>query len=370
MSPAPVKPASLLPEYPAGAADALNPAVDPVVDSAVAAVPADVRRTLKQVGRGNVGSRSLSRAEMQVLFGEILEEAIPELELGGLLIAFRMKGESVDEIAGALAALQARLSPVPVDPQKPVIAIPSYNGARRSANLTPLLAGLLADAGVQVIIHGVRQDPSRVTTCEVLQAMGHAPASSVAEAGISLERGNPAFVPIDVLCPPFARLLKLRERLGVRHVGHTLAKLVAPVDSARYGVEHCIRLMSYTHPEFNKLQHALMEGLGARAVVMRGSEGEAVAGTRRMVQMDWIEGGRTRTLSAGDLLPIGRPVTMPAAQDAVATAAYIQAALSGEQPVPENVARQVALILGAIDETSPATGQETAAQKTSRPRPK
>jgi len=78
-------------------------------------------------------------------------------------------------------------------------------------------------------------------------------------------------------------------------------------------------------------------------VVMRGSEGEAVAGTKRMVQMDWIERGRTRTLSA---------------------------ALSGEQPVPENVARQVALILGAIDETSPATGQETAAQKTSGPRPK
>lgn len=378
MSSAPVKPAPPLPAHPTGAADALNPAVDRAVDTAVdtaadkaeAAVPADVRRTLKQVGRGNVGSRSLSRAEMQVLFGAILEEAIPDLELGGLLIAFRMKGESVDEIAGALAALQARLSPVPVDPRKPVIAIPSYNGARRSANLTPLLAGLLANAGVQVVIHGVRQDASRVTTCEILQAMGHAPAISVAEAGISLERGNPAFVPIDVLCAPFARLLKLRERLGVRHVGHTLAKLVAPVDAARYGVEHCIRLMSYTHPEFNRLQHALMEGLGARAVVMRGSEGEAVAGMRRMVQMDWIEGGRTRTLSAGELRPMGRPVVLPAAQDVVATAAYIQAALSGEQPVPENLARQVALILGAIDQTSQATGQETVAHETSSPRPK
>jgi anthranilate phosphoribosyltransferase len=322
-----------------------------MIQAASAAAPADVRPIIKRVGRGNVGARSLARAEMQVLFGEMLEGAIPDLELGGLLIAFRMKGESLDEIAGALAALQARLSPVPVEPGRPVISIPSYNGARHSANLTPLLAGLLAAAGIQVIIHGVRRDPNRVTTCEILQAMGLAPAATVTEAGLSLERGNPAFVPIDVLCPPFAGLLELRNRLGVRHIGHTLAKLLAPIDAARYGHEHCLRLMSYTHPEFNKLQHALMEGLGARAVVMRGSEGEAVAGVKRMVQMDWIEAGRTRTMSAGDLRPMGRPVMLPAAQDAVATAAYIQGALSGEQPVPENIERQVALILAALEET-------------------
>ena len=47
--------------------------------------------------------------------------------------------------------------------------------------------------------------------------------------------------------------------------------------------------------------------------------------------------------------PPGRPVLLPPARDAVATAAWIQAALSGEQPVPDNVARQVALILAAIE---------------------
>ena len=310
----------------------------------------DTRDFLKQIGRGNAGARNLGRLDAQALFGAMLDGAIADLELGGILIAFRMKGESLDEVAGALAALQARLSPVPIDPDRPVIAIPSYNGARHTANLTALLAGLLADAGVQVIIHGVRRDPNRVTTCDVIQAMGHSPAASVAEAGLSLERGNPAFVPIDVLSPSFARLLRLRERLGVRHLGHTLAKLIAPIDTARFGAGHCVRLTSFTHPEFNKLQHALMESLGARAVVMRGSEGEAVAGVKRMAQVDWIENGATRTLADGDPRPMGRPVMLPPAQDAVATAAWIQAALSGEQPVPENLARQVALILAALDE--------------------
>ena len=303
---------------------------------------------LKRVGRGNVGARSLERDEMQRLFGAMLDGAVADVELGGLLVAFRMKGESLDEIVGALAALQARLSPVAIDPRRPLVSIPSYNGARKSANLTPLLAGLLADAGVQVIIHGIRCDPNRITTCEVMQAMGRVPAATVGEAGDALEQGHPAFVPIDVLAPAFARLLQLRERLGVRHIGHTLAKLLAPIDVVRHGVERCVRLMSFTHPEFNQLQHAVMEGLRARAVVMRGSEGEAVAGVKRMVQVDWIERGATRALAPSDLRPMGRPVMLPPAQDAVATAVWIQAALSGEQPVPENVARQVALILDAI----------------------
>ena len=303
---------------------------------------------LKRVGRGNVGARSLECEEMQRLFGAMLDGEVGDLELGGLLVAFRMKGESLDEILGALAALQARLAPVAIDADRPVVAIPSYNGARKTANLTPLLAGLLADAGVQVIIHGIRHDPNRITTCEVIQAMGHSPAATAADAAMSLERGNPAFVPIDVLAPSLARLLQLRERLGVRHVGHTLAKLLSPIDVDRHGAALCLRLMSFTHPEFNKLQHEVMERIGARAVVMRGSEGEAVAGMKRMFQVDWIEGGATRMLAPADHRPMGRPVVLPPADDAVATAAWVQAALAGEQPVPENVARQATLILDAI----------------------
>ena len=111
---------------------------------------------------------------------------------------------------------------------------------------------------------------------------------------------------------------------------------------------HCLRLMSFTHPEFNKLQHEVMERIGARAVVMRGSEGEAVAGMKRMFQVDWIEGGATRMLALADHRPMGRPGVLPPADDVVATAAWVQAALAGEQPVPENVARQAALILDAI----------------------
>lgn len=89
------------------------------------------------------------------------------------MIALRVKGESVEqEIEGALAALDCRIDRIAVDLSRPVVAIPSYNGARKMANLTPLLACLLADAGVQVIVHGVTDDAVRTTTHQIIRAMG------------------------------------------------------------------------------------------------------------------------------------------------------------------------------------------------------
>jgi hypothetical protein len=81
------------------------------------------------------------------------------------------KGESLDEVRAGLDVLEPLLRRVPVDPMRPTVAIPSYNGARSTANLTPLLACLLADSGLQVVVHGVTGDPRRTTTAEIMQLL-------------------------------------------------------------------------------------------------------------------------------------------------------------------------------------------------------
>src|SRR5206468_10660864 len=93
---------------------------------------------------------------------------VSDVELGGILLAMRIKGESVEEIAGFMDSAEASFAPLPVPPGEfaPVL-IPSYNGSRKLANLTPLLALLLARESVPVLVHGVRQDPGRVTTAEI-----------------------------------------------------------------------------------------------------------------------------------------------------------------------------------------------------------
>ena len=298
---------------------------------------------LKEIGRGKDGARALDLARARELFDAVFADRVGELELGGLLIALRVKGETVDEIDAALAALDAHLHRVPVDHGRPAVSIPSYNGARRTANLTPLLACLLADAGVQVVVHGVTRDPGRTTTAEIMQALGMGPCADAAAARAALDAKKPAFVPIEVLSPKLARLLALRWRLGVRNVAHTLAKLLDPTDSPA-----CLRIAAFTHPEFNALQHALFERRRAPALLSRGTEGEVVASTRRVAQIDWVHDGITETVLPAQTEPLREVVELPPAHDARATAQWIGAVLDGAQPVPEGVALQVRAVLQAL----------------------
>ena len=111
---------------------------------------------IKEIGRGAEGAKDLTREEARQLYGAMLDGGVPDLELGAILIALRMKGETNDEMAGFLAAAQERLQAlhVPAGRIRPVV-IPSYNGARKGANLTPLLALLLQRFGVPVLVHGL-----------------------------------------------------------------------------------------------------------------------------------------------------------------------------------------------------------------------
>src|SRR6478609_2992893 len=165
-------------------------------------------RFIKEIGRGKKGARSLSRDDAHDLYAAMLAGRVSDLELGGMMLAMRIKGESVAEIAGFLDAAEASFDPVPAPAAAfAPIVIPSYNGSRQMPNLTPLLALLLARAGAPVLIHGVVRDPGRVTTAEILHQLQIAPAGSPAQASALLAQGLPAFMPVDALAPKMAHLL-------------------------------------------------------------------------------------------------------------------------------------------------------------------
>jgi len=302
----------------------------------------DAQPFLKEIGRGREGARGLSYDGAMMMFEAMFGGGLADIELGAILIALRMKGESLDELRAGVDVLEPLLRRVPVDPARPVVSIPTYNGARHTANLVPLLACLLADAGVQVVVHGVTGDPKRTTTAEVMQAMGLGSAG-IDQAEAAIARGDPAFVPVVSLSSRLAALLELRWQLGVRNVGHSLAKLLNPTDSAA-----CLRIASYTHPEFATLQHAYFELTGRPALVLRGTEGEVVASTRRAAQIDWVHEGRTEVMVQASAGPAREIPALPDPHDAPATARWIQSVLAGERPVPAPIEQQVAAVLQAV----------------------
>jgi anthranilate phosphoribosyltransferase len=302
--------------------------------------PFPAARFIKEIGRGQKGARSISREDARELYAAILGGRVSDLELGGLLLAMRIKGESTDEIAGFLEAAEASFAPLPAPAGEyaPVV-IPSYNGSRKLPNLTPLLALLLAREGVPVLVHGVRTDPGRVTTAEIMAELGLPVASSAGDVLAAAAQGSPSFMPIEALAPRLAHLLSLRAILGVRNSTHTLVKILQPFAGP------ALRLVSYTHPEYletlaDYFVTAAPIGRGD-AFLMRGTEGETVANPHRAQQIDWFHGGE-RTLLVERDAPTDDLATLPEGRDAAATARWIERALRGEEPVPAPISAQVA----------------------------
>ena len=302
--------------------------------------PFAAARFIKEIGRGVKGARSMSRDDARLLYGAMLDGRVSDLELGGILLAMRIKGESVDEIAGFMDAAEASFAPLPAPPGEfaPVL-IPSYNGARKLANLTPLLALLLAREGVPVLVHGVQQDPGRVTTFEIFTELGIGPTGSTADMLDAFAAGKPCFMPIERLAPQLAHQLSLRRILGVRNSTHTLVKILQPFDGP------ALRLVSYTHPEYLGM---LTEYFGTAAphargdaFLMRGTEGETVANANRAQEINWLHAGQKTLLVERDA-PADELAPAPEGRDAAATADWILRALRGEQPVPPPIAAQVA----------------------------
>ncbi len=308
-------------------------------------------RFIKEIGRGPNGARALSPEDTQALYSAMLDGRVSDIELGAVLLAYRLKGETADELAAMLAAAQASFEPLRLaeGTYRPV-SIPSYNGARKQPNLVPLLALLLAREGVPTLVHGVITDPGRVTSAEIFAELGIEPATSHAAIESGLADRRLAFAPIEVLAPKLARLLALRRVMGVRNSTHTLVKILQPFVSAG------LRLVNYTHPDYRESLAALFlshpQAAAGGILLARGTEGEAVADTRRQVRIEWIHEGVAETLvEAERSSPEAESVELPESRDAAATAAWIKSVLAGVTPVPPTLARQVGSIVRVVRTT-------------------
>ncbi|MFO1386852.1 MAG: DNA-binding protein YbiB [Chitinivorax sp.] len=297
---------------------------------------------IKEIGRGKDGARDMSEQEAYELFGAILDGGVPDLELGAILIALRVKSEAEDELRGFYRAADERLIRLdkPSGRLTPVV-IPSYNGARHQANLTALLALLLQRFHIPVLIHGPLEGMGRTGTATILRELGIMPAVTLAKAQEAMRRDGLAFVPTQVVAPGLANLLSMRQRLGVRNSGHTLIKMIDPFEG------DSVRLVSVSHPDYLEKMRNFFTGSDANVLLLRGTEGEAFANPKRRPQLELMKDGRHDILFEAEVGPIATLPKLPEAIDAHTTATWIRAALTGQAPLPTPLVNQLACCLYA-----------------------
>jgi len=304
---------------------------------------------LRTIGRGANGSRSLSPEQAHILMGWLLRRELSDAQIGGLLLALRMKGESADELEGFTRAVKDSLPPMEVRTGRPVVVIPSANGSRRLPNQVPLLAALLQEQGIPVlVIDAPSTEQGRLPTAPLWQALGMRVAFSVEQAQHGLEQNDAVLLSLSTLSPALDRLLQWRNVLGVRNGGHSVVKMLNPLQSPS------LLVTAYTHPEYAQLMQDVLLALRQPALLLRGCEGEAVAHPNRDAErLSLHADGQVQTWPAG--APFTPPADLPDGLDLRASTRWIHAILDGYKLPPEPLARQAASIR-ALCETIDCSG--------------
>lgn len=313
----------------------------------------DIPGLLSCVARGEKQAADLSTEAAYALFAEWLSGALSPFAQGALWTAYRFKGESLDELRGFVRATEETMTRLSAPSGVRPVVFPSYNGARRHANLLPLLAILLARAGVPVLIHGAyggvaddgdvelpQHDPrARVTTGEILTHLGSLPAASRDDVQERLERDRLCYVPLDVLHPRLANILSLRRQLGVRSSVHTIVKIFSPFR------DPAVQCAGVTHPPYLARMRAYFLASKGCALVLRGTEGEAVAHTTRRPALIGFDAGHEHEYFPEDRAPLAQIPTLPSDRTVAKTCSFIEQILAGLIPIPTPLHDQLACLL-------------------------
>lgn len=308
----------------------------------------DYRKIIKEIGRGKNHARSLDQDTARSLYTRMLEGDVADLEMGAILLSMRIKGEGEAEMLGFYEAMQQQTMRLTPPAGKPMpIVIPSYNGARKQANLTPLLAMLLHKLGFPVVVHGVSEDPTRVLTETIFALMGIEPTRHAGQAQAKLDGHQPVYIPVAAICPPIEKQLALRWQLGVRNSAHSLAKLITP-----FAEDAALRLSSVSHPEYVTKVAKFFSDIGGRSLLMHGTEGEVYANPQRCPQITLIDRQGERVVFARQSEEPEEAVALPSAKDPEITARWIERCVAGVEPVPQSLKIQMACCLLATGEVS------------------
>ena len=187
-----------------------------------------VRAALAAVVEG----RKLSMDEARAAMGSVMDGEASPAQLAALLVALRMRGETVEELAGFTAAM--RECAVPVGAPDGVIDTCGTGGdGSNTFNISTAAALVVAAAGVPVAKHGNRAVTSACGSADVLEALGIATDLSPAEAGEALRTLGFAFLFAPGYHPAMKHAGPTRREIGVRTAFNLIGPMTNPAGARR-----------------------------------------------------------------------------------------------------------------------------------------
>jgi len=267
---------------------------------------------IKHVGRGARLARELPEDEAEAAMRALADGSADPVQAGAFLVAMRMKGETAGELAGFVRALRgsARLEgawDLDVD----------LHGDGRAGRPTVALAAacIVASFGARVLVRGwFGSRFARNDVGDAFARLGLLPGRTDAPLRI---------VDLEDYAPAIARLLALREKIGVRTCVHSAVKLLDPTGTGRV-------VAGIFHSPYHEPVAGALARLGVvRAAVLQAQGGVPEIAPDKPTRVSLVEGGAARAP-----VPFA-PTSATAPEEAIdgaALAAQTEAVLAGSGP--------------------------------------
>ena len=208
--------------------------------------------------------QDLSETAAAEALAEIMAGEATDIEIAGFLIALRVKGETVAELAGLARTMRAFAAFVPTA-HEDLLDTAGTGGGRTTFNVSTTAALIAAGAGCLVAKHGSRSSTGLSGSADVLEALGARIDLDAAGVGRCIEEIGFGFMFAPYHHPASARVVKVRKELKVRTTFNFLGPLTNPAGASR-------QLLGVSDPDTLPKMAGALALLGTRHALLVCSE--------------------------------------------------------------------------------------------------
>ena len=222
---------------------------------------------IQEAIRDLIAGVDLGRAKMRAVMEQIMSGQATDAQIGAFLVALRIKGETIDEIAGGAEVMREKATPIVT--VRPDLIDTCGTGGDDSGtfNISTTVAFVACGAGLAVAKHGTRSISSQCGSSDVLTALGVNVEASPEKVGECIDEVGIGFLFAIALHGAMKHAIGPRRELATRTVFNILGPLTNPAGAKR-------QLLGVFDGALTEALAGVLRELGSdRALVVHGSDG-------------------------------------------------------------------------------------------------
>lgn len=235
------------------------------------------------------GGRNLTRDEASQVATKIMNGEVPDTQLAALLVALRMKGETVDEITGFADVMRCRAEQVPVSGDDLLDTCGTGGDGKGTFNISTVTAFVAAGAGCRIAKHGNRSVSSSCGSSDLLDQLGIPTRTPPDRAAEQLQHSGLTFLFAPLYHQAARHAANVRRDIGIRTIFNIVGPLTNPAGARR-------QLMGVFDANLTKPLAGVLQTLGSsHCMIVHGCDGMdeiTLAGPTRVSE---LRDGRIRT---------------------------------------------------------------------------